>query len=135
MDGTHGHGHHLVFGDLTDRILDVAHKVHSALGPGLLEKPYKTCMSMEFTRCGIAFECEKYLPVVYQNETIAMGYRVDFLIESKVVVEVKSVENILTVHEAQLLSYLKLNSARVGLLINFNVAHLRQGIRRRINGY
>ena len=133
MDG--GHGHHLVYGELTDRILDVAHKVHSALGPGLLEKPYKTCMSLEFTRSGIAFESEKCLPVVYQNVTIALGYRVDFLAEGKVIVEVKSVETILPVHEAQLLSYLRLSGRRVGLLINFNVPHLRQGIRRRINGY
>jgi GxxExxY protein len=86
-------------------------------------------------RLGLTYEAEKMCPVEYDGITIDFGFRIDLLVESAVIVEIKSVETILPVHEAQLLSYLRLSRKRVGLLINFNVAHLRQGIRRRICGY
>jgi GxxExxY protein len=126
-----GHGH-LLHGDVTDAILSAAHALHSKLGPGLLERPYRVCLGIELARRRMRFESEKVFPVEYENVIVDFGYRVDFLVEDAVIVEVKAVENILPVHEAQLLSYLKLSQRRVGLLINFNVAHLKQGIRRRI---
>lgn len=125
----------LVHGQVTDSILSAAHKVHSRLGPGLLERPYKMCLALELQRLGLSIEIEKPFPVEYDGVTISLGYRVDLLVDDKVIVEVKAVETILPVHEAQLLSYLKLARRRVGLLINFNVASLRQGIRRRVCGY
>lgn len=129
-----GHGNRLVHGDITEKILSSAHKVHSRLGPGLLERPYRVCLGHELERQHVSFEAEKSLPIVYDGLTIALGYRVDFLVEDAVVVEIKAVEAILPIHEAQLLSYLKLSGKRVGLLINFNVLHLRDGIRRRVCG-
>jgi GxxExxY protein len=92
-------------------------------------------MAHELDKLGVRFEAEKVFPVIYDGVSIEFGDRVDLLVEEAVVVEIKTVENILPVHEAQLLSYLRLSGVRVGLLINFNVAHLRQGIRRRICGY
>jgi GxxExxY protein len=92
-------------------------------------------MCYELTRLGFTFEAEKPFPVIYEDITIPLGYRVDLLLESEVIVEIKSVETILPIHEAQLLSYLKIGKKRVGLLINFDVPHLRDGIRRRICGY
>ena len=109
--------------------------MHSRLGPGLLERPYRVCLCHELRRQDVAFEVEKLLPVEYDGLTIDLGYRVDILVENVVVVEIKAVEAILPVHEAQLLAYLKLSGKRVGLLINFNVAHLREGIRRRMCGF
>ena len=119
-------------GKTTNSILAAAYKVHSRLGPGLLESAYKACLTHELTVAGIPFQAEKMLPATYDNIRIDVGYRVDLIVEDCVIVEVKAVEGLLPVHEAQLLSYLRLSGKRVGLLINFNVAHLRQGIRRRI---
>jgi GxxExxY protein len=116
-------------------VLSAAYKIHSRLGPGLLEKPYKACMCYELTRLGLSYEEEKAFPVIYEDVTIPLGYRVDLLVENEVIVEIKAVESILPVHEAQLLSYLKLGNKRVGLLINFNVTRLKDGIRRRVCGY
>jgi len=135
VETTTGPGFHLVHGKLTNLILSAAHKVHSRLGPGLLERPYKVCLAHELHGLGVAFAEEKLLPVEYEGFTIDFGYRVDFLVEDSVIVEIKAVENVLPLHEAQLLSYLKLSRKRVGLLINFNVPHLRDGIRRRVCGY
>lgn len=130
-----GHREHLVHGQLTNSILSCAYRVHSKLGPGLLERPYRVCLCHELTRLKLRLETEKLLPVEYDGLTVDLAYRIDILVEDSVVVEVKAIEAILPVHEAQLLSYLKLSRKRVGLLINFNVAHLRDGIRRRICGY
>jgi GxxExxY protein len=134
-DTNEDHGDHLVHGNITDRVLAAAYHVHSRLGPGLLERPYKICMCHELERLKVPFETEKLLPVVYDGLTIELGYRIDILVADVVIVEIKSVETLLPVHEAQLLSYLKLSGKRVGLLINFNVARLQQGVRRRICGY
>ena len=101
----------------------------------MLERPYRVCLAHELEKLGVHFEVEKVFPVNYDGISIEFGYRVDLLIEEVVIVEIKVVENILPVHEAQLLSYLKLSGIRVGLLINFNVAQLRKGIKRRICGY
>jgi GxxExxY protein len=125
----------LVHQNTTHAILSAAYKVHSRLGPGLLERPYQVCLCHELERMHIRFEVEKILPVTYEGLAIDLGYRVDLLVEDDVIVEVKAVETLLPLHEAQLLSYLKLGGKRVGLLINFNVTHLRQGIRRKICGY
>ena len=130
-----GHGRHLVHEKITNSILSAAYRVHSKFGPGLLERPYRVCLAHELGKLKVCFEIEKVFPVVYEGLSIDLGYRVDFLVEQSVIVEVKAVEQLLPVHEAQLLSYLKLSGRRVGLLINFNVLHLRQGIRRCICGW
>lgn len=109
--------------------------MHSRLGPGLLERPYRACLAHEIARTGSSVETEKILPVVYDGLTIEFGYRIDLLVDDAVIVEVKAVEAILPVHHSQLLSYLRLSGKRVGLLINFNVAHLKEGIHRKICGF
>lgn len=118
---------------ITERIIGAAMKVHSALGPGLLESAYQACLMRELEKQGIMFSAEEVLPVIYDGEKIDAGYRMDLLVEEQVVVELKAVEKILPIHEAQLITYLKLSNKKVGLLINFNVLHLRDGITRRVN--
>ena len=108
-------------------------RVHSALGPGLLESAYRICLCHELTKRGIRFQKELALPVRYDGLVIEVGYRIDVLVEDSVVVEVKAVDKVIPVHAAQLLSYLRLSRHRIGLLINFNVRHLRQGITRMMN--
>jgi GxxExxY protein len=125
----------LIHGKTTHSILSAAYRVHSRLGPGLLERPYHVCLRHELERMGTQVESEKTLPVVYEGIVIEMGYRLDLLIDQSVIVEVKSVESLLPIHEAQLLTYLRLSGKRVGLLLNFNVVRLREGIRRRVLGY
>jgi len=125
----------LVHGKITNCILRSAYRVHARLGPGLFEKPYKVCLCHELTRLSISYQTEKSFPVTYDGLRIELGYRADIVVEDTVIVEVKSVETILPVHEAQLLSYLRLSGKRVGLLLNFNVVNLQQGIRRKILGY
>ena len=115
---------------LTQRILAAAFKVHSALGPGLLESSYLECYCYEMMRDGLRVEKQKPLPLIYHEVKLEIGYRIDLLIENKVIVEIKSVEALNDVHTAQLLTYLKLSGCRVGLLINFNVVHLKDGIKR-----
>jgi GxxExxY protein len=117
---------------LTRNIIGAAIEVHRALGPGLLESTYQTCLAHELALREIAFEREKPLPVEYKSISLECGYRLDFLVEEKVVVELKSVAEMLPVHEAQLLTYMKLAGCRVGLLINFNVPLLKDGISRRV---
>ena len=116
--------------DLTSQIIGAAIEVHRALGPGLLESAYQTCLAREFSLRGLHFEQEKPLPVEYKGTKLDCGYRVDFLVDDKVVVELKSVDAIHKIHEAQLLTYLKLMERKVGLLINFNIALLKDGIKR-----
>lgn len=117
---------------ITSRIIKGAMNVHSALGPGLLESAYRACLREELVSQGTSLQCEWPLPVHYNGVAVDVGYRVDLLVEDLVVVELKSVEKLGRVHEAQLLSYLKLSQRSVGLLINFNVVHLRHGIRRMV---
>ena len=131
-NGIHGS---LVHGDITNSIISAAYRVHSRLGPGLLERVYKACLAHELTRAGVHFVCEKLLPVEYDGLVIDLGYRVDFLVADVVILEIKSVDTFLPVHNAQLLAYLRLSRKRVGLLINFNVVQLKDGIRRKISGF
>jgi GxxExxY protein len=120
---------------ITGAIVSAAMKVHSALGPGLLESAYQACLLHELRKQGLRVASQVGLPVVYDGAKIELGYRMDLVVENAVVVEVKCVEAIHPVHEAQLLSYLRLSGIHVGLLINFYVAHLRDGIKRMVDGW
>jgi GxxExxY protein len=116
--------------DLTERIIGAAIEVHRALGPGLLESIYQTCLAHEMALRGLRFEKEKPLPVEYKGVKLESGYRLDFVVDDKVVVELKAVDSIHDVHKAQLLTYLKLTGCKVGLLLKFNAAVLKDGIER-----
>ncbi|MCH8157683.1 MAG: GxxExxY protein, partial [Nitrospinae bacterium] len=118
---------------ITEAIIGAAIKVHKELGPGLLESAYEACLAYEFGQRNLGFEKQKALPIKYQNVNIECGYRLDFLVEDRVVVELKAVDKLAKIHEAQLLSYLKLSGCQVGLLINFNVSVLKRGIRILVN--
>ena len=120
---------------ITEQIIKCAMSVHSKLGPGLLEGAYEVCLLHEIEKTGIEVRSQVHMPVTYDDINIDIGYRVDLLVEDKVIVELKSVETITNLHKAQLLSYLKLGDKKVGLLINFNVEHLKQGITRMVNNY
>ena len=113
-------------------MIGASFKVHSELGPGLLESSYKECLYYVLTKGGLFVEKEKALPLVYEEVKLDVGYRLDLFVETKVVVEIKSVESLTAVHTAQVLTYLKLTQCKVGLLINFNVADLKKGIKRLI---
>jgi GxxExxY protein len=115
-------------------IITAGMKVHTELGPGLLESTYTACLQYELARAGIHSATQVGLPVVYCGVKLELGYRIDLLAEDLVVVEVKSVETVLPVHHAQILSHLKLSGKSIGLLINFNVVHLKDGIKRFVNG-
>jgi GxxExxY protein len=117
----------LVQEELTERIIGAAIEVHRALGPGLLESAYEECLCRELSLRGIAFQRQVPLPVEYKGVKLDCGYRLDVIVENSIVLELKCVEHILPVHEAQLLTYLKLTGRRVGLIINFNVATLAKG--------
>lgn len=120
---------------VTGAVVNAAMKVHSVLGPGLLESAYLGCLAHELRKRGVGVATQVGLPVVYEGEKIELGYRMDLVVENSLIVEVKCVESIHPVHEAQLLSYLRLSGIHVGLLINFYVAHLRDGIRRMVDGW
>jgi len=109
-------------------------KVHSQLGPGLPESAYEACLAHELRKQGLEVAQRVGLPVIYDGEKIDLGYRIDLIVEDLVIVEIKSVEAIHPVHQAQLLSYLRLSGRNLGLLINFHVAHLRDGIKRMVDG-
>ena len=105
-------------------------EVHSALGPGLLESAYKECLYFKIGQTGLKVEKEKPLPLIYEEVKLNCGYRIDLLVEKKIVIEIKAVECLNDVYMAQIMTYLKLSGCRVGLLMNFNVAHLKDGIKR-----
>ncbi len=117
---------------LTEAIIGAGIEVHRVIGPGCLESTYLACMCRELTLRGISFERERPLPVMYKGERLDCGYRLDLLVSGMVVVELKAVERIEPIHEAQLLTYLRLGGWKVGLLINFNVPVLKDGIKRRV---
>lgn len=117
---------------LTEQIIGAAMEVHRALGPGLLESAYEECLALACADRGLEFVRQIELPIVFMGHRIAPAYRMDFVFSNSVVVEVKAVEKIIPIHEAQLLTYLKLSGYRVGLLINFCVPLLKDGIHRRI---
>ncbi len=120
---------------LATKVLDAAFRVHRQLGPGLLEGSYEACLCYELARSNIRFQQQLALPLVYNGEKLAdVGYRIDLLVEGELIVEIKACDGIAPVHHAQLLSYLKLSGKKLGLLINFNVPVLKEGISRKVNG-
>ena len=120
---------------VTEMIIGAAIQVHRALGPGLLESAYESCLAYELRKRGLTVEQQKAVPLVYEEVKLECGYRMDLWVERAIVVEVKSVEALAPIHEAQTLSYLRLSGSHLALLINFNVVVLRDGIRRFINGF
>ena len=112
------------------QILDCSFKVHSALGPGLLESSYEECLFYELGQADLKVEKQRPLPLIYKTVKLEIGYRVDLLVENQIIVEVKSVEAFSDVHLAQILTYMKLSKCKLGLLVNFNVKHLKNGIKR-----
>jgi GxxExxY protein len=121
--------------ELTHAIIGAAIEVHRALGPGLLESAYEECLARELTLQSIPFERQKPLPVVYKGVKLECGYRVDLFIDGRVVVELKAVEALAPIHDAILLTYLRLSGCKIGLLMNFHCTVLKDGIRRRVLGY
>jgi len=124
---------HLYEEELTGQIIGAAIEVHKQLGPGLLESTYQACLCHELELRGISFECQKPLPLEYKGTRLECGYRIDLLVAGLVIVEIKSVEALAPIHEAQLLTYLKLTGIKVGFLIKFNVVVLKEGIRRLVH--
>jgi GxxExxY protein len=118
------------FDDLSNRVIGCAIEVHRRLGPGLLESVYEQCLAHELSRNGIAFQLQHSLPVLYKDVRLDCGYRIDILVENQLIVELKSVEEIKGIHEAQLLSYMKLAGLKIGLLMNFKLTKLKDGIKR-----
>ncbi|MEO8171866.1 MAG: GxxExxY protein [Sediminibacterium sp.] len=119
---------------ITHQIIKAAIEVHRHFGPGLMESVYEVCLCQELITMGLYIERQKVLPVIYKGYDLHKYFVIDLLIENEIVLELKSVEGILPIHEAQLVTYLKLSNKKLGLLINFNVPVLKDGIRRRING-
>ncbi len=120
--------------EISHAVITAAIRVHSELGPGLLESTYTACLQHELKKAGLRSDAQVGLPVVYDGVKLDLGYRIDLLVEDLVIVELKSVDAIAPVHQAQIISYLKLSGRSLGLLINFNVAHLKDGIKRFVNG-
>jgi GxxExxY protein len=116
--------------EIFKKVLDCSFKVHSALGPGLLESAYVECLFYELIQNGLNVEKQKPLPLVYKEVNLDTGYRIDLMVENIIIVEIKSVESLSDIHMAQILTYLKLSNCSLGLLANFNVTHLKDGIRR-----
>ncbi|MFA6922671.1 MAG: GxxExxY protein [Bacteroidales bacterium] len=116
--------------EIFKKVLDCSFQVHSALGPGLLESAYEECMYYELAQSGLKVDKQKPLPLVYKEVKLETGYRVDLFVENSVIVEIKSVDSLCDIHMAQILTYLKLSECKLGLLVNFNVRHLKDGIKR-----
>lgn len=123
----------MTLNDITGEIVDAAMAVHTALGPGLLESAYRTCLAIELVKRGLKVRTEIPVSFVYEGVEIENAYRIDMLVNDCVIVETKAVSKLIGIHEAQLLSHLRLADKRVGLLLNFHEAHLRDGIRRLVN--
>jgi GxxExxY protein len=115
---------------LFKQILDAAFKVHTELGPGLLESAYEQCLYYELSRIGVKVEKQKGMPLIYREMKMELGYRLDLFVEDDIIVEIKAVEALNDVHMAQILTYMKMSGCKLGLLINFNCRHLKNGIRR-----
>ena len=119
--------------ELSKIVLDLGMKIHKVLGPGLLESAYEECLYYEIKKYGLFIEKQKALPLIYEEVKLEIGYRLDLLVEKKLIIEIKSVESLNDLHLAQTLTYLKLSNCKLGLLINFNVALFKNGIRRVVN--
>jgi len=120
--------------ELSRFILDAAFGVHSSLGPGLLESAYEACLAYELRESGLTVRSQVAVPLIYKSVKLDVGYRLDLLVEELVVIEIKAVDALIPIHQAQLLSHLKLSGKKLGLLINFHVVHLKHGIKRVVNG-
>lgn len=120
--------------ELSKIVFECGLKVHRALGPGLLESAYEECLFYEINKVGVNIEKQKGLPLIYNDVKLDIGYRVDFILENKLIVEIKAVESLADIHIAQLLTYLKLANCKLGLLINFNTTFFKDGVKRIING-
>ena len=118
------------FDDLSRQVIGLGIEVHKHLGPGLLESVYQECLAYELSAHGIQFQKEMDIPVIYKGQDLNMNYRIDFLIEGRLIIELKAVESILGIHKAQLLTYMKLTKIKTGLLMNFNTPVLKNGIQR-----
>lgn len=121
--------------EISKIVMECAIEIHKTLGPGLLESVYQNCLAYELANAGLFVEKEKILPVYYRELILESGFRVDLMVSNKVIIEVKSIENILDIHKAQLLTYLRLSGCKLGLLMNFNVPYMGVGVKRIINGY
>jgi len=121
--------------ELTEKIIGSAIKVHRELGPGLLESAYEACLTFELTDAGLMVERQKSLPVIYRGIHLECGYRLDLVVEGKIILELKTVEKLSTIHSAQLLSYLKLSGLKIGLLMNFHSQLLKNGVQRIVNEF
>jgi GxxExxY protein len=128
-------GGELAANEITERIIGACIEIHRQLGPGLLESAYEECLCHELALLGLKFERQKPLPVSYKGVKLDCGYRLDLVVEGQVIVELKTVDEIQPIHEAQLLTYLKLSGVSVGLLINFNVPVLKHGVKRIVNNF
>ena len=118
------------FGDCSELVIGACIRVHKELGPGLLESAYEACLAYELTQLGLTFQRQVNVPVVYRGVALECGYRLDFVVEGQLVVELKAVEHLNAVHMAQVVTYLKLTGIRTGLLVNFHTASIRHGLRR-----
>ena len=116
--------------EITEKIIGAAIEVHRILGPGLLESAYEECLNYELTNSGLSLQRQKILPLVYKEVRLDAGYRIDLIVENKIILELKAVESINDIHRAQLITYLKLSGCSVGLLLNFNVSKLTDGLQR-----
>ena len=121
--------------EISGKIIEFSIRVHKALGPGMLEGAYEICLMHELIRNGFGVQSQLTLPIVYDGVRLDAGYRIDLLVEESVIVELKAIDKLIPVHEAQLLSYLRMSDLRLGLLINFNVKLLRDGVRRVVNNF
>lgn len=121
--------------EITGKVIGACIEIHRAIGPGLLESAYEECLCYELSAIGFTFERQKSLPVIYKSVRLDCGYRLDLVVENSVVLELKTVDALLPIHEAQLLTYLKVSGLQVGLLVNFNVPILKQGIKRIVNNF
>ena len=120
--------------DLSRVVVDAAYRVHRNLGPGLMEGVYQVCLKIELEKKGLDVKSQVYMPIIYESQIVDNGYRLDLLVESELIIELKSVSQLAPVHKAQLLTYLKLTRKKLGLLINFNVPLIKNGITRVVNG-
>jgi GxxExxY protein len=120
--------------EISNKIIGLGIDVHNALGPGLLESAYKECLYYKLVQSGLLVQKEKPMPLLFEEVKLDCGYRIDLLVENKVVIEIKSVDALNNIHLAQTLTYLKLGNYKLGLLMNFNVLRLRDGVRRVVNG-
>jgi GxxExxY protein len=123
------------FKEITEQVIGACIEIHKQIGPGLLESAYEECLCYELSQRGIRFERQKPLPVKYKGVSLDCGYRLDLVVEGEIILELKTVESLLPIHEAQLLTYLKLSELTLGLLINFNVPVLKDGIKRIANNF